>query len=129
MTNFLKCILSSVIAIFIIGGLNQCDTYNFSQIIEIKDISKKYHSEHDTQIERPQYIYVFIEGDVDGDGEIQIRNFQVKPRVHDVIRRFPVKKGNIKISYKEDWYERIFWIDYIPKTSKKGNLKIKIGIN
>ena len=129
MTIFSKYILYTVLSILIIWVFDQCDTYNFTTTIEIKDLTKKYHAEYDSRIKYPQYIYVFIEGESNGDGEIQIRNFQVNPRVDDVIRKLLIRKGEIKISYKEDWYERKFWIDYFPKTSKKGNLKIKIGVN
>jgi hypothetical protein len=108
--------------------------YNFTETIEIKDFSKKYHSELDTRIKDPMYIYVFIEGESDGDCEVWIHPYNQKQNRINIpnhldVRRFSIKKGIVNISYKEDWYSPPLVIDYFSETAKKGNLKIKIGVN
>jgi hypothetical protein len=106
--------------------------YNFTDTIELKDLSKKYHSEYDTQIKSPMYLYVFIEGESDGDCEIWIHPYDKKRKNlpnHSDIRRFPIKKGIVNISSKEDWYSTPLVVEYFSETAQRGNLKIKIGVN
>jgi hypothetical protein len=108
--------------------------YNFTDTIELKDLSKKYYSEYDTQIESPMYLYVFIEGESDGDCEIWIHPYNQKRKRINIsnqldIRRFPIKKGRVSISYKEDWYSTPLVVEYFSETAQRGNLKIKIGVN
>jgi hypothetical protein len=113
-------VLSILYYIFVVPG--------YSKEVELTNLSKAQYFKTEIPFD-PNRISIYISGNQDGTSELLLYVYSKNIRYDSHFPVIKIPKGNVNIHLNEDLYEKKLLVLFVPKTSKKGNLQIKVNIN